>query len=1283
MKFLEFLLASILFTPLALAARASISPNHVAHAAERPITSAKLCFTPVDAAEIPARFPIGTIHVVPDAVCFTVSNGFIQSGHNLAPSTSGTRCHIWAANRTTGAVIRDYGMTSLTGSNWTFNTFHHNLAVLPVGAIQTGAVTPLAQRASPSVAIIGTNPALLNLGLPIDPTGPPGTATNLASPGPIGATTPSTRAFTTVAATAAVPTTSPYADIRAYGAVIDGTTPIDTALASALASQCGTSGASPCYIYLPCGGVGCYLGNGSIFNNTVLNRTLNIHLQGTLKLGSTFVQMDNSSIIGDGGGSPVQFQNAGPVASISPPNVNGTAGTAISSTNAPVTFTPTFTTGTIANMPVGSAIVFAGTITCPATAARIGTGPLQTSYTTTGQCRIPAGAVMTVTGCSDTTFNVTNALVQAVDWPGGTSGDSILYILNTSSNSTATGCSITGFNADSYDPVRITAVSGSTVTATFNHTHASTDRWGMIAVTNQFNTFSHHDLTNISILGGPGLAYWGENGAGFNFENDGFQASTMMTSGAIELDGAFLGQITNSAVVTSQLKNVNCPGGQRCIVQPSYQPGLRCSSLPMSLGNNGVGCSLMTLRNTFVLGGILVDNDGLNTDCCATPPFLDNVTFEQPLNAAITFDNRHLPTMTRVTARDIWLQDNFIGNNPPFLAYTDNLPLDAYADLGQLWLAFGHDGTIANKYYTGRWSAKNIIGMGIGTGTSGPPGTFDDGVATQTEIRGIGAGMGPNLIPYATTTMAAAGSLSCAGSCTVTTNVTAPDLTSGAVELLSTANSGGYANGGNRSGTTAAGDYILYGAWVRPGTNQTILGSAAGQNVAMSLLTSDTIADSPQTYGMSLKGDWWHPQVVLTEIIVGSSTSHNISLLMRSALTKGAGNQFYGWFMIYIPASAGIPASELQRWRQDLMHGFVPSGMPAGVLAMNPALKLYWGSDTNLYRKAAGVLGTDQAFDATSGYRINGNQVIPSTVTGSNGDSSGTQVPLATTWSAGSTPTLICHDSGGNITDAGCPLTTGNLTDWTNSGVVNGYVPTWNSSTSKWIPGAQAGGGTGTCGFLNGCVELIMASDDGGFSGIGGATSPIGSCTQATVAITATSPLMVQCTGVTKSWVAGWIPGNVTSRFYAGRQPKITFLAGYKTAADYTTNARIQLGFIGSSCNVATMNASDTPACSYAIIRSSTSASDSTYKCVTDNGSGTPTVTAIGIAPTTAATVFSVSFGAGSVTCTVGITSVTNRTKIPASTTLMYDAFSDSGLLSNAVHLQLGGVLGVSQNGNF
>ena len=57
--------------------------------------------------------------------------------------------------------------------------------------------------------------------------------------------------------------------------------------------------------------------------------------------------------------------------------------------------------------------------------------------------------------------------------------------------------------------MRITAVSGSTVTATFAHTHSASDVWGMVAIAPAFSTFQHHGFENINVSCNYGAGFWG------------------------------------------------------------------------------------------------------------------------------------------------------------------------------------------------------------------------------------------------------------------------------------------------------------------------------------------------------------------------------------------------------------------------------------------------------------------------------------------------------------------------------------------------------------------------------------------------------------------------------------------------------------------------------------------------------------------------------------------------------------------------------------------------------
>lgn len=109
-----------------------------------------------------------------------------------------------------------------------------------------------------------------------------------------------------------------------------------------------------------------------------------------------------------------------------------------------------------------------------------------------------------------------------------------------------------------------------------------------------------------------------------------------------------------------------------------------------------------------------------------------------------------------------------------------------------------------------------------------------------------------------------------------------------------------------------------------------------------------------------------------------------------------------------------------------------------------------------------------------------------------------------------------------------------------------------------------------------------------------------------------------------------------------------------------TTSCRYWLGY--SNGTVANMVDSDTPAFSYLGFRFSTNASDTNWKCVTDNGSGTPTVVDSGVAvaageylmgimqntPAGTAQFFINRTGAGDPALRANIT-----TKIPSSATLM------------------------------
>ena len=189
--------------------------------------------------------------------------------------------------------------------------------------------------------------------------------------------------------------------------------------------------------------------------------------------------------------------------------MNGTLGTAITTPGTAVTITPTFTNGNIAHLPAGSAITIAGLASSTATAARTAAsnGYGQTVLTLASAIRIPPGEVITIAGCSDSSFDATNIAVNGSDY----SAQTLTYYQTTTTPSTATGCTVTGFNDDAFESARIFCSNGvnmpgysytcgtGQITIATNHAHSASDQWGEVAVSPAFNTYTPQTWEGINI----------------------------------------------------------------------------------------------------------------------------------------------------------------------------------------------------------------------------------------------------------------------------------------------------------------------------------------------------------------------------------------------------------------------------------------------------------------------------------------------------------------------------------------------------------------------------------------------------------------------------------------------------------------------------------------------------------------------------------------------------------------------------------------------------------------
>lgn len=161
----------------------SISASNVTDAFLHPLT-ARLCFTPVNAAEQPQGFNVGTDQIIPNEACGKVVAGVLQSGLTLGATPTGIYYHLYVKGTASNTVMRDYGMTQITGASWTLDTFTPNMATLPVSTISAGTFTPGSPGGGASCTVGGSAPTfLLNCTVPTGATGATGAA---GSQGPSG-----------------------------------------------------------------------------------------------------------------------------------------------------------------------------------------------------------------------------------------------------------------------------------------------------------------------------------------------------------------------------------------------------------------------------------------------------------------------------------------------------------------------------------------------------------------------------------------------------------------------------------------------------------------------------------------------------------------------------------------------------------------------------------------------------------------------------------------------------------------------------------------------------------------------------------------------------------------------------------------------------------------------------------------------------------------------------------------------------------------------------------------
>jgi hypothetical protein len=778
---------------------------------------------------------------------------------------------------------------------------------------------------------------------------------------------------------------SPVCDIRSQGAVIDDATPIDSAVQACINIVNSVYGGTGT-VFLPCvrqdsTGPACYLQNSSILTGPPAG-TVKFVVAGGIQLGSTLVGYGWGSWFGDGGGSTLQFQTGTAPASFYGPSVNGTLGTAITAANTATTITPTFTHGGIANLPVESAITIAALTSSTASAARIvsGTGYGQTTLTTASAIRIPPGETITISGCSDSSFNATNIMVSASDYTAQT----ITYFQTDTTPSSATGCTVTGFNEDAFESARILCSNGmggtfngvtynscgaGQVTIMTKHTHSASDQWGEVAVSPAFNTFGPQTWSDLSISYPSGMGFWAEGSTNLVMNHVAVQASSAITSGAAELSANYISQL-HDVFFQTNTPGI-CPNG--ACPQPSYPYALRCDSDADVGGYYSYtvsACDATDIdQGSWFVGGIKLDGDGVQQ--ILGLPRITSATYEETWSGAITIDNRNgIASNNCLRLTDQYLQDNISDWSQNLLIYTDSKAPAGCVEVDNNDLAASP--FLTNSYFNGTLSVNGIsLGQMASSSVNqtASSGVYNEGNLLKGEIENKGADFGPQIVPYGSlpiTDSVSSWSSLCttAGNCTVSA-VVGPDGPSGQMPAgeMDTTSTDADIQIGTWTGPTYPGDHFIIWSWVRPGMNLSItqgfIGTAIGYGNAFYIAAGSSIsfaptagnggnihACSPSAFGTQLGSNGWGPQVAICTITTGYSSPSALSFHLTTsngASGQERGNQYAepGWTFIPGPnnpactaaGTCNLSADQIEEARRDQYHGFVPAGMSAGTAA--------------------------------------------------------------------------------------------------------------------------------------------------------------------------------------------------------------------------------------------------------------------------------------------------------------------------------------------------------------
>jgi len=641
----------------------------------------------------------------------------------------------------------------------------------------------------------------------------------------------------------------------------------------------------------------------------------------------------------------------------------------------------TVTPSSMANIYTGTWLSIADTTSCPVVSMT------RTSNVVTavlnGACHIPAGSMLTVSGMTTTAFNGTFLIINS-DYGGSVSANVTLQFAQSGTNTsdTTTGTA-SGFNEDTKEDVQVVSTTTTTFNAPFYRNHLATAVFGIdtisIGLASKISDLSVTSTGNSFIAGVDTL---NNHGGGGSTTLEHVSASVTcgqpLSAFPITFNKSFWFYFYNASFTVCQrpwsVHMMNSYGDVSNLVGwVWFNDSIFMSGMKMEDGASQVELNRTTIEQA-ARGSVQIDPTFNNMSASLPAVYFNNSGMQDNFagyknclvhqlypggGATIEINkasnqclvNDYFDGSLRVTAQQAaghyqWSQNKLQGiigsyNNGQ---YVDEELRGSEAGMSPVAIPYASSNVNTNP---ATWSGANCT---VAAGALDPMGTFTAGMISATGSCGI------NILTQSISPLIGDSILYGGWTYSPTAGTTSQNSAWAASYLLSNSSNANWTFAGSipTQGRSTNFDSALYGDWMHPlvaiATFATANGGAG--NLTLSIGTDTT---HPTIY--------WQPFVIYightgftgttdgtTGTITGIASTAGLypgqllsgtGIQANTAITSVSANSIT---VFPITNAAGtnalvaqVPLAEVKRWRQQLLHGYVPSSAKTGIAySVNP-----------------------------------------------------------------------------------------------------------------------------------------------------------------------------------------------------------------------------------------------------------------------------------------------------------------------------------------------------------